>query len=143
MTAPPREPAPPFAPPIALPPAARPAQLIGRALLLRCPACGTPGILRNWLTLRARCPGCALKLDRGTPGHFVGAYLVNLIIAELLFAVGLGAWLLAAWPDVPWDLVERVAVVAMLIAPLVLYPFTRTVWLAADLIFDPQRPGDR
>jgi len=25
----------------------------------------------------------------------------------------------------------------------VLYPFTRTVWLAADLIFDPQRPGDR
>jgi len=73
----------------------------------------------------------------------VGAYLVNLIIAELLFAVGLGAWLLAAWPDVPWDLVERVAVVAMLVAPLVLYPFTRTVWLAADLIFDPQRPGDR
>ena len=30
-----------------------------------------------------------------------------------------------------------------LLAPLLLYPFTRTVWLAADLILDPQRPGDR
>ena len=28
-----------------------------------------------------RCAGCGLKLDRGTPDHFVGAYLVNLIIA--------------------------------------------------------------
>ena len=82
-------------------------------------------------------------MDRGTPGHFVGAYLVNLIIAELLFAVGLGTWVIAAWPEVPWDRLERVAVVAMVTAPLLLYPFTRTVWLAADLIFDPQRPGDR
>ena len=127
----------------ALPPTAPPLHQVGRALRLRCPACGAPGIFRNWLTLQPRCPGCALKLDRGTPGHFVGAYLVNLIIAELLFAFGLGAWLLSAWPEVPWDLVERVAVIAMLLAPLVLYPVTRTVWLAADLILDPQRPGDR
>lgn len=93
--------------------------------------------------MRARCPGCALKLDRGTPDHFVGAYLVNLILAELLFAVGLGFWLIAIWPAVPWARVQLVAVVAMLTAPLLCYPFTRTVWLAADLIFDPVRPTDR
>lgn len=139
MTAPPREPVSPEA----RPPAVPSRRLIGRALLLRCPACGASGIFRTWLTLRPRCPRCALKMDRGTPGHFVGAYLVNLILAELLFAIGLGAWVVAAWPDVPWDRLEQVAVGAMLVAPILLYPFTRTVWLAADLIFDPQRPGDR
>ncbi len=73
----------------------------------------------------------------------MGAYLVNLIIAEVLFAVGFGVWLLAVWPDVPWDRIEVVAVIAMILSPLVTYPFTRTVWLAADLIFDPPKPSDR
>ena len=73
----------------------------------------------------------------------MGAYLVNLIIAELLFAFGFGAWMLAVWPDVPWGRIEVVAVIAMVLSPLVTYPFTRTVWLAADLIFDPPKAADR
>lgn len=119
------------------------AQRIGRALLLHCPECGGGGLFRRWLQMQPRCRTCQLKLDRGAPGHFVGAYLVNLIIAELLFAFGLLLWLVAVWPEVPWDAVQYVAVAAMVIAPLILYPFTRTVWLAADLIFDPPRPSDR
>lgn len=114
-----------------------------RAATLRCPECGGRGLFSGWLRIRDRCPNCALKLDRGAPGHFVGAYLINLIVAELLFAFGLLAWLVAVWPDVPWDTVRYVAVAAMVIAPVVLYPVTRTVWLAADLIFDPLRPTDR
>ncbi len=116
---------------------------IARALVLHCPECGGGGLFRHWLRLNPRCPTCALRLDRGTPDHFVGAYLVNLIIAELLFAMILGVWLLAVWPAVPWDAIQIVAVAAMLLSPLVTYPFTRTVWLAADLIFDPVRPSDR
>jgi uncharacterized protein (DUF983 family) len=116
---------------------------IARALTLRCPECGGGGLFRHWLRLEARCPRCALKLDRAHPDHFVGAYLVNLIIAELLFATGLAVWLLAVWPDVPWGRIEVVAVAAMLASPLVTYPFTRTVWLAADLIFDPPKASDR
>lgn len=116
---------------------------IRRALTLRCPECGSRGLFRTWLRLQPRCPRCHLKLDRGIPDHFVGAYLVNLIIAELLFAVILGVWLIAVWPDVPWDGIEKVAVAAMILSPLLTYPFTRTTWLAADLIFDPPRPGDR
>ncbi len=116
---------------------------IARALLLRCPDCGGRGLFRNWLRLQPRCPTCALKLDRGNPDHFVGAYLVNLIIAELLFALILGTWLVAVWPAVPWGAVEKVALAAMIASPLLTYPFTRTVWLAADLIFDPPKPFDR
>lgn len=116
---------------------------VRRALLLRCPECGGRGLFRNWLRLEPRCPSCQLKLDRGNPDHFVGAYLVNLIIAEVLFAVILGTWLVIVWPDVPWNGIEKVAVAAMILSPLITYPFTRTVWLAADLIFDPPKPADR
>ncbi len=115
---------------------------IRRALALRCPDCGGRGLFRHWLRLEARCPTCRLKLDRGHPDHFVGAYLVNLILAELLFGAGLFVWVLGVWPDVPWDGIEKVAVVAMVLSPLLTYPFTRTVWLAADLAFDPPRASD-
>jgi uncharacterized protein (DUF983 family) len=120
-----------------------PAQRLLRAFTLRCPECGSGGIFRHWLRLQPRCPRCALKLDRGTPDHFVGAYLVNLIIAELLFAGGLGIWVIGVWPNVPWDRIQWVAVATMLLAPLITYPITRTVWLAVDLIFDPARSEDR
>jgi uncharacterized protein (DUF983 family) len=120
-----------------------PTRRIARALVLHCPECGSGGLFRQWLRLQPRCPHCALKTDRGNKDHFVGAYLVNLIIAELLFAFGFGLWLLASWPEVPWGRIEVVAVLAMLISPLVTYPFTRTVWLAADLIFDPPKAADR
>lgn len=119
------------------------AERIRRALTLRCPECGGRGLFKTWLLLQSRCPHCRLKLDRGRPDHFVGAYLVNLIIAELLFAAILGVWLVAVWPDVPWDAIQAVAVLAMIASPLVTYPFTRTVWLASDLIFDPAKPSDR
>jgi uncharacterized protein (DUF983 family) len=112
-------------------------------LTLRCPDCGGAGLFRHWLRLQSACPTCGLRLDRGTPDHFVGAYLVNLIIAELLFAAILGVWLVSVWPDVPWDALQAVAVAAMIASPLVTYPFTRTAWLAADLIFDPPKPSDR
>jgi uncharacterized protein (DUF983 family) len=116
---------------------------LARALALHCPECGSSGLFRHWLRLQPICPSCHLKTDRANPDHFVGAYLVNLIIAELLFAVGFAIWLLSVWPEVPWGRIEVVAVIAMIVAPVVTYPFTRTVWLAADLIFDPPRVTDR
>lgn len=114
-----------------------------RALALHCPECGGHPLFKRWLQLQPRCPQCALKTDRANPDHFVGAYLVNLIVAELIFAAGFAVWMLSVWPDVPWGRIEFVLVGAMIVAPLVLYPFTRTVWLAADLIFDPPRASDR
>lgn len=130
----------PTAAPTELPTAAT---RVGRALLLHCPDCGGAGIFRHWLRLKPRCPHCDLKLDRGRPDHFVGAYLVNLIIAELLFASILGVWVISVWPAVPWDAIEKVAAAAMILSPLFTYPFTRTMWLAADLIFDAPKPSDR
>lgn len=114
-----------------------------RGLTLHCPECGSGGILASWFRLRMACPRCGLLLDRGERDYFVGAYLINLIVSELLFAAGFGIWALRSWPNIPWDTVQYVAVAAMIIAPLTTYPITKSTWLAVDLIFQPPSDRDR
>ena len=80
---------------------------------------------------------CGLRLDRGEHDYFIGAYLLNLIVAEVLLAVGLLAVLLATWPDPPWDPIQYGGAVLMLLAPLATYPYSELLWLAFDLTFRP------
>jgi uncharacterized protein (DUF983 family) len=120
-----------------------PFQRVLRGLTLRCPDCGTGGMLAGWFTLRPACSRCGLLFDRGSHDYFIGAYLINLIVSELIFAIGLGIWLLQSWPDIPWDRLQWVAIAIMIIAPLVTYPFTKSTWLAVDLIFQPPAAKDR
>ena len=110
---------------------------MGRALRLRCPECGGRGIFASWFRMRATCPACALPLDRGERGYQVGSYMVNIIAAELLFvAVFLGV-LAATWPTPPWTVLQYGGAALMVIAPILLYPFTKTVFLAVDLMVRP------
>ena len=111
-----------------------------RALRLRCPWCGGGKVTVRWLGLRAACPQCGLRLDRGESDYWLGAMLFNLIAAETLFAVGLVAVLVLTWPDPPWEALRWGSVVAMIVAPLVLFPFTKLFWLAFDLVFRPPTP---
>jgi uncharacterized protein (DUF983 family) len=115
---------------------------IGRALRLRCPACGARGILANWLRLAARCPHCAFRPDRGEPDHFLGGYVVNLGIAEAVAAVLWVVLLAVSWPNPSWALMQWTAAVLVVVMPALLYPFTRLFFLAVDLIAQPHRPGD-
>ena len=51
-----------------------------RALRLRCPRCGSGGILRQWFKMRDQCPTCGLALERGESSDFwIGAYVFNLV----------------------------------------------------------------
>ena len=113
------------------------AQLIQRALLLRCPSCGKGRVLLSWLRMRSRCPECNLRLDRGESDYFVGAYMVNLIVAELIVVAGMLVALFVTWPDVPWDALKWALACTMVPAPFVTFPFSRTLWLAIDLMFRP------
>jgi uncharacterized protein (DUF983 family) len=111
-----------------------------RALLRRCPHCGSRGVFRSYLHLRESCPACGLRLDRGEPDFFIGAYTLNLIVAELVAvgaAVGVGA---ATWPDVPWTALMYGVAALIILTPIMLYPFSKQVWLALDLFFRP--PGE-
>lgn len=83
------------------------------------------------------CPRCHLKLDRGEVDYFLGSYLVNFVVAELLIVVGAAVTILWTLPDVPWSGLMRWLLVLATITPMAFYPFAKTLWLAIDLSFRP------
>src|SRR3954465_1826865 len=123
---------------------AKPATMIGRALLLHCPNCGSGGIVKSWFALEDRCPRCNLQLGRSEPDYFLGAYLVSLAVVEVIFAIAFLVVLLVTWPNPPWDLIQWGGAFLMLAAVIFVYPFAKTLWLAARLLFTPvNRAGRR
>jgi uncharacterized protein (DUF983 family) len=112
-------------------------RLLARAVRLRCPNCGRGRLFRSWFRIRERCPVCGLKLERGEEGYQVGSYMFNIVAAELAFAAVFLAIVAATWPTPPWKLLEYGGIVMMVIAPLVFFPFSKTLFLAFDLVFRP------
>jgi uncharacterized protein (DUF983 family) len=113
---------------------------LGRAVPLRCPNCGERGIFDSWFRQKDRCPRCDLVFNRGEQGYIVGAYMFNIVVAELAFAAIFVGVLLATWPAPTWALLTYGGAVLMILLPVLFYPFSHTLFLAFDLIF---RPADR
>ncbi len=113
-------------------------RLVGRALTRRCPSCGAPGIFVSYFALREHCPTCHLHLSRHESGYQVGAYMLNIALSEI---IGLGAILLVivtTWPNPPWDILLYAGVGVMIAAPIALYPYAKTLFLALDLTIRPK-----
>jgi hypothetical protein len=91
--------------------------------------------------MTATCPRCHLLLDRGESDYFLGGYTVNFVASELVAVVGAGAGVVLTWPDVPWRLLTWILVLLMILAPVMFYPFAKTLWLALDLAFRPLTLG--
>ena len=110
-----------------------------RALTRRCPYCGSPGIYESYFALRERCPRCEVLFER-EEGYFLGAYAMNLITAEFI-GLGLALFLIFKTDlrhlSLVWQ--EVIAVALAITFPVTFFPFSRTVWIAMDLIFHP--PG--
>ena len=118
-------------------------RLSWRAVVLSCPNCGGRPVLRNWFTLRERCPRCGLRFERGEEGdYYLGGLFFNLVLAELVFAVLFVVALVVMWPNVPWDAVEYVVATAVIAAPFALYPISKLLWLAFDLALRPVTPEE-
>lgn len=115
--------------------------LVGRALRLRCPVCGKGRVYDGWMRARPECSNCGLRFDRGERDFFYGAYMFNLIAAELVFVAVFVIVLVSTWPDPPWTLLTWGSAVLVVAAPFVFYPFSRNLWLAFDLLFRPHRKG--
>jgi uncharacterized protein (DUF983 family) len=115
---------------------------LARGFRLRCPHCGRGKMFRQWLRQLPHCSVCGLRFERGEHDYFIGAYLVNLIVAELAVVGGIlvGMWL--TWPDVPWRALKWTLLPVAVLAPLVTYPLSKSLWLAIDLIYRPAEPGD-
>ncbi|MFL5401257.1 MAG: DUF983 domain-containing protein [Gemmatimonadales bacterium] len=113
-----------------------------RALRLHCPNCGGGPLFEHWVKMRERCPVCRIRLARGEEGYQVGAYMFNMVAAELIFAAIFLAVLLSTWPAPPWHQLLYGGVALMLILPVLFYPFSKTLFLAFDLTFRPPSPED-
>jgi uncharacterized protein (DUF983 family) len=116
--------------------------LFWRAARLRCPNCRGGPLFSYWVRMRERCPVCGIRLERGEEGYQVGAYMFNIVAAELIFAAIFLGVLVYTWPIPPWDELLYGGVAIMISAPFMFYPFSKTLFLAFDLIFRPPAPDD-
>ena len=112
--------------------------LLRRGVRKQCPRCGSGHLYRGWFHMKERCPRCGMLFER-EPGFFVGAYLINFAIAEgLLFVLVMGfVFWKAQRPEAGVLVPVTVAVVLGVIAPIVFYPFSRTIWSALDVGMTP------
>ena len=82
------------------------------------------------------CPRCSLHFERDE-GYWVGAMIVNTAFAILVFLAIVVGGAAITWPDVPWNVLLIASIAAMLIVPVALYPVSKTVWVAMDLLVRP------
>lgn len=78
-----------------------------------------------------------MRFDR-EEGYFLGGYALNLIVAEF---VGLGLALViifgTAFRHAPLLGQEALAVALAVVVPIIFFPYSRTLWMALDLFFNP------
>lgn len=68
-------------------------------------------------------------------GYFLGAYAINLIVAEFL---GLGLVVaMLIWSDFSTLAMQIIAVCLAIGLPLLFFPYSRTCWIALDLVLHP------
>lgn len=92
--------------------------------------------------MHERCPGCGLRVEREGSDYMAGSLMFNIVLAEMIFAAVFVAYLLITWPNPNWDMLEIAAPVGMAVAPFILFPFSKLVWLAADLALRPADPRE-
>jgi uncharacterized protein (DUF983 family) len=107
--------------------------MLWRALRLRCPWCGSrKTFIRRWLGKYERCRTCGIRWRR-EEGFELGAITVNTIFTFIVLTVAMTVGFVLTSPDIPvLPMVLSLVGVAVLM-PVVIYPFTFTIWLALDL----------
>jgi uncharacterized protein (DUF983 family) len=115
--------------------------LLLRGLAAHCPACGHRGAFRRVLWMRDRCPTCTFRFER-VEGHWIGSVgTLTTIVCGLMFVV-IMAWSLISYPEPPeWGLLW-VEVAIAVVGSLLLWPTSRMLWTAIDLLMRPLRPGE-
>ena len=122
--------------------------MLGRGLLKRCAVCGSGKLFTRWFRMKERCPRCGYRFER-EEGFFLGAYVINLAVAQgmvILLAVVPLIVRLADDPDASILPFVIGGLVGAVVAPIVFYPWSKTVWTAFDLILRPlaaREPTDR
>jgi hypothetical protein len=84
-----------------------------------------------------------LHFDREPEGgYWIGSYTINLMATELVMAALFVGTLVATWPTPAWSVLLDAEVAIALLLPAILFPFTKTLFIAIDLTFRPEEPED-
>ena len=113
--------------------------LLLRALLLRCPVCGSGGLFVHWFKIKDRCPTCGYVFARGESGYQLGSMAIDLVVPLVIWFFAFFGILIVTWPNPPWTLLQWGSVVFMVAFPLALYPVSHTLAIALDVLVRP--PG--
>lgn len=116
-------------------------QPLARGLAGTCPHCGGRGIFRSLAELTDTCPTCGFSFVR-EDGYWVGAMTVIMALILLVFGAWFVGGMLLTWPEVPWTglLIGGIAINGLI--PLVLYGWSKTIWVGLDLTFNPARADE-
>jgi len=106
-----------------------------------CAVCNSGKLFTRWFTLAERCPRCNLRFER-IEGHWTGDLGINTIVSFGTLLIALIVGFLLSWPEAPGIALFIVAISIAGLMPLAFFPFSKTIWLALDLIFRPLEPGE-
>jgi uncharacterized protein (DUF983 family) len=121
--------------------------MLWRGCTRRCARCGSRHLFRHWFSLLDDCPRCGLHFEREA-GYWTGAMAINVFLVgggfTILFVIAIALTI----PDVPVVPLLSFFVPYMLLAPIVAYPFSKTLWVAIDRAYlqrlDPnERPDEQ
>jgi uncharacterized protein (DUF983 family) len=115
--------------------------MLARAFARRCPVCGGHPIFNGWFRMAARCRRCQLTFRRER-GSLTGELGLNTIASFAALLVTLIVFTLLTWPELPMGPALLTGLAVALLTPLLVYPWSRTLWLAIDLLLNPLRPGE-
>jgi uncharacterized protein (DUF983 family) len=109
------------------------ATMFRRALVLRCPHCGSRRtFIRRWLGRHDRCRTCGIRWHR-EHGFELGPVALNVVVTFFVLGVSMVAAFVATAPDFPVGALTGAFIGVAVLVPIVVQPFTYTVWLAFDL----------
>jgi uncharacterized protein (DUF983 family) len=109
------------------------ARMMRRAVLLHCPWCGSRRtFIRKWFGKRDRCRTCGIRWRR-EEGFELGAVALNTALTFLVLGVGMTVGFVLTAPDIPVAPMVFSLIGIAVLMPIVIYPFTFTMWLAFDL----------
>jgi uncharacterized protein (DUF983 family) len=116
-------------------------RMLQRGVVKHCPVCNQGHLFRRWFRMVDRCPRCGLRFER-IEGHWSGDLGINTIVTFGALFLTLVVGLAVTYPDVPGVALFLTAVGVALVVPLVFFPFSKTLWLAVDLMMRPLEPGE-
>lgn len=109
---------------------------MGRALRLKCPACGICPLFKSFFGTHERCQCCGLIFLR-EQGYFIGAIYVNIMLTEGLIAIAFLICLLVLSASDSAVYVVLFTLAATL--PVLFNRHARSIWLSFDYLVDPPK----